>query len=89
MMKTEVTKKYRIYRFINDISINGKEFICEDDGSIKLFDSEDHAKAFLKENKQMAYDIEDKIRAANGLDFEMPKIKVDEVKVDDDNVIDL
>ena len=34
-METEVTKKYRIYRFINDISINGKEIICEDDRSIK------------------------------------------------------
>jgi hypothetical protein len=44
-----VATKYRIYRYINDISINGKEFICEDDGSIKLFDSEDHAKAFIKE----------------------------------------
>ena len=65
-----VTKKYRIYRFINDISINGKEFICEDDGSIKLFDSEDHAKAFLKEGVP-TIDVEaDDLLHEYGLDIE-------------------
>ena len=77
------------------IDLGVKAGIVEKSGSWYSYDDErigqgrENAKAFLKENKQMAYDIEDKIRAANGLDFEMPKIKVDEVKVDDDNVIDL
>ena len=30
------------------------------------------AKVFLKENASIAYEIEDKIRAAHGLDFEIP-----------------
>ena len=77
------------------IDLGVKAGIVEKSGSWYSYDDErigqgrENAKAFLKENKQMAYDIEDKIRAANGLDFEMPKIKVDEVKADDDNVIDL
>ena len=77
------------------IDLGVKAGIVEKSGSWYSYDDErigqgrENAKVFLKENKQMAYDIEDKIRAANGLDFEMPKIKVDEVKVDDDNVIDL
>ncbi|WP_294220418.1 recombinase RecA [uncultured Shimia sp.] len=32
-----------------------------------------NASAFLKENTRMALEIEDKIRAAHGLDFDMPK----------------
>ena len=77
------------------IDLGVKAGIVEKSGSWYSYDDErigqgrENAKAFLKENKQMAYDIEDKIRAANGLDFEMPKIKVDDVKADDDNVIDL
>ena len=77
------------------IDLGVKAGIVEKSGSWYSYDDErigqgrENAKAFLKENKQMAYDIEDKIRAANGLDFEMPKIKVDEVKADDDTVIDL
>ncbi len=69
-METEVTKKYRIYRYINDISINGKEFICEDDGAIKLFDSEDNAKAFIKEGDP-SIDVEaDDLLHEYGLDIE-------------------
>jgi len=48
----------------------------------------------LRENSAMAYDIEAKIRAAHGLDFDRPK---DEPKAkdkaasndDDDNVVDI
>ncbi|MEM9437928.1 MAG: recombinase RecA [Pseudomonadota bacterium] len=32
----------------------------------------ENAKAFLSENSRIAYEIEDKIRASHGLDFEMP-----------------
>ena len=70
MSEEQVATKYRIYRFINDISINGKEFICEDDGAIKLFDSEDHAKAFLKEGDP-SIDVEaDDLLHEYGLDIE-------------------
>ena len=36
-----------------------------------LFRSE-NAKIFLSENPDIAYELEDKIRAAHGLDFENP-----------------
>ncbi len=40
----------------------------------------ENAKTFLRDNSQIAYDIEDKIRAAHGLDFEMPPVtKEDDV----------
>ena len=77
------------------IDLGVRADIVEKSGSWYSYNDErigqgrENAKAFLKENKQMAYDIEDKIRAANGLDFEMPKIKVDQLNADDDNVIDL
>jgi len=31
--------KYRIYRHPQGISLNDKEFICDDDGHIRLFES--------------------------------------------------
>ena len=50
--------------------INGKEFICEDDGEVKLFDSIDSAKAWLKEqDPTIDVDAED-LMDANGLDIE-------------------
>ena len=39
-----------------------------------------NATAFLKENTRMALEIEDKIRAAHGLDFDMPPIDEDLVE---------
>jgi hypothetical protein len=61
---------YRIYRPIEGISINGKEFICGDDGEVKLFDSIDLAKAWLKEqDPTIDVDAED-LMDANGLDIE-------------------
>ena len=61
---------YRIYRPIEGITINGKEFICEDDGEVKLFDSIDLAKAWLKEqDPTIDVDAED-LMDANGLDIE-------------------
>ena len=35
---------------------------------------------WMKDNPQIAYEIEDKIRAAHGLDFDMPKPEVDAAK---------
>ncbi|MEO1704587.1 MAG: DNA recombination/repair protein RecA, partial [Pseudomonadota bacterium] len=42
------------------------------------------AKTFLRENSRIAYEIEDKIRASHGLDFDMPPPGTD----DADDVIE-
>jgi recombination protein RecA len=42
-------------------------------GDERIGQGRENAKSFLKDNPQMAYAIEDKIRAAHGLDFEMPE----------------
>ncbi|MEP6179669.1 MAG: DNA recombination/repair protein RecA, partial [Roseobacter sp.] len=41
-------------------------------GDERIGQGRENAKGFLRENQHMALDIEDKIRAAHGLDFEMP-----------------
>lgn len=43
-------------------------------GDERIGQGRENAKTYLKENKRMAYDIEDKIRAAHGLEFDMPEI---------------
>ncbi len=43
-------------------------------GDERIGQGRENAKTFLKENSRMAYEIEDKIRAAHGLDFDMPEI---------------
>lgn len=50
-------------------------------GDERIGQGRENAKGFLRENVQMALEIEDKIRAAHGLDFDMPK---SEQKEDDD-----
>ena len=41
-------------------------------GDERIGQGRENAKTFLKENKRVALEIEDKIRAAHGLDFDMP-----------------
>lgn len=41
---------YVIKRPINGISINGDEYVCDESGSTMVFESEEKAKEFLKEN---------------------------------------
>ncbi len=41
-------------------------------GDERIGQGRENAKNFLKEHKKIAYEIEDKIRAAHGLDFQMP-----------------
>ncbi|MEM9578339.1 MAG: recombinase RecA [Pseudomonadota bacterium] len=41
-------------------------------GDERIGQGRENAKGFLRENEQMALEIEDKIRAAHGLDFDMP-----------------
>ncbi|ABG32249.1 recombinase RecA [Roseobacter denitrificans] len=50
-------------------------------GDERIGQGRENAKGFLRENVQMALEIEDKIRAAHGLDFDMP---AHEKKADDD-----
>ena len=50
--------KYRIYRNPEGISLNGKEFICDDDGHVRLFESEGLAMFWIQ--KQTAHNIKAK-----------------------------
>ncbi|MBR9863839.1 MAG: recombinase RecA [Rhodobacteraceae bacterium] len=47
-------------------------------GDQRIGQGRENAKNFLKENPQTAWEIEDKIRASHGLDFDMPKPAADE-----------
>jgi len=42
-------------------------------GDERIGQGRENAKIYLKDNSEIAYEIEDKIRAAHGLDFEIPK----------------
>ncbi|MEP3346208.1 MAG: recombinase RecA [Litoreibacter sp.] len=44
-------------------------------GDDRIGQGRENAKNFLKENSHIALDIEDKIRAAHGLEFDMPEIE--------------
>ena len=50
--------KYRIYRHPEGISLNGKEFICDDNGEVRLFNSERLALFWLQ--KESGHTIEAK-----------------------------
>ncbi|WP_420720186.1 recombinase RecA [Abyssibius alkaniclasticus] len=54
-------------------------------GDVRIGQGRENAKTFLKENVEIATELEDKIRAANGLDFEMlaGPDDTDDVIVDD------
>jgi recombination protein RecA len=54
-------------------------------GDERVGQGRENSKIFLKENPRIALEIEDKIRAAHGLDFDMPK---DEQKADDGDIIE-
>ncbi|WP_299141075.1 recombinase RecA [uncultured Tateyamaria sp.] len=54
-------------------------------GDERIGQGRENAKTFLKENSRIALDIEDKIRAAHGLDFDMPE---GEKKADDDDILE-
>ena len=50
-------------------------------GDERIGQGRENAKQFLRDNPQVAYSIEDKIRAAHGLDFDMPQGEI----VDEDD----
>ncbi|MFK7745311.1 MAG: recombinase RecA [Roseobacter sp.] len=53
-------------------------------GDERIGQGRENAKGFLRENQQMALEIEDKIRAAHGLDFDMPESE----RKEDDGVLE-
>ncbi|MEM1074467.1 MAG: recombinase RecA [Pseudomonadota bacterium] len=53
-------------------------------GDERIGQGRENAKGFLRENEQIAFEIEDKIRAAHGLDFDMPE----GAKVEDDDILE-
>ena len=53
-------------------------------GDERIGQGRENAKSFLRENTQMALEIEDKIRAAHGLDFDMPE----QEKIEDDDILE-
>ena len=53
-------------------------------GDERIGQGRENAKTFLKENQRFAIEIEDKIRAAHGLDFDMPEGE----KVKDDDILE-
>ncbi len=60
-------------------------------GDERIGQGRENSKTFLKENPQIALEIEDKIRAAHGLDFDMPEAEAKGEGLDGDgaDVIDL
>lgn len=58
-------KGVMIGRPINGISINGNEYVCDENGLAIIFDNENDAKEFLKSNGYTDEDIEN-----NGIVFE-------------------
>ena len=52
-------------------------------GDERIGQGRENAKQFLRDNKRIAYEIEDKIRAAHGLDFDMPEDAKGEGEGDD------
>ena len=54
-------------------------------GDERIGQGRENVKEFLKENTQIALEIEDKIRAAHGLDFDMPE---GSERTEDDDVLD-
>ncbi len=53
-------------------------------GDQRIGQGRENAKTFLRENAQIAFEIEDKIRAAHGLDFDLPEGLERAVKPQDD-----
>ena len=58
-------------------------------GDQRIGQGRENAKTFLKENAVIAWEIEDKIRASHGLDFDMPKPDAEKIILDDsDDVLE-
>ena len=58
-------------------------------GDERIGQGRENAKTFLKENSQVAFEIEDKIRAAHGLDFDMPEAEArPEHDATDDDILE-
>lgn len=58
-------------------------------GDERIGQGRENAKAYLRENTDIALEIEDKIRAAHGLDFEMPADEKNKAQSDDDEIVEV
>jgi len=56
-------------------------------GDERIGQGRENAKGFLRDHPRMAYDIEDKIRAAHGLDFDMPPDMRKDLEDDGDDAV--
>ncbi len=54
-------------------------------GDQRIGQGRENAKTFLKDNPGVAWEIEDKIRASHGLDFDMPKPEAEAAAKDDND----
>ena len=57
-------------------------------GDERIGQGRENAKQFLKDNPHMAYDIEDKIRASHGLDFDAPPVPAKAATGADDDILE-
>jgi recombination protein RecA len=57
-------------------------------GDERIGQGRENAKNYLKDNPRLALEIEDKIRAAHGLDFDMPAEEAKIAQDDDDAVVE-
>jgi len=57
-------------------------------GDERIGQGRENAKQFLREHSHMALDIEDKIRAAHGLDFDFPADSAAKKDADDDGLVE-
>ena len=57
-------------------------------GDERIGQGRENAKQFLRDNPAIAYEIEDKIRAAHGLEFDMPEVEKKVVEAESDTLIE-
>ncbi|MEL6643547.1 MAG: recombinase RecA [Pseudomonadota bacterium] len=57
-------------------------------GDERIGQGRENAKTFLKENPSIALEIEDKIRAAHGLDFDMPEEDAKRAEAGEDDILE-
>ena len=62
--------KYRIYRFPAGICLNGKEFICKENGDYMLFNTIGMAKMWIKKQDPTINLNAEDLMSEHGLDIE-------------------
>ena len=68
-----ISSEFMQCHWLNNLDLNNADAMVEKLKSIdleRIGQGRENAKTFLKENPSIAHDIEDKIRASHGLDFD-------------------